>query len=184
MAVGAYSSALLTKYLIGAGILTATGTSGFILYMLAILVGAVMAGLFGLMVGIPALRLRGDYLAIITLGFGEIIRVVIQNLPFAGGKGLSEGSAGQALIGIPRFNSIYINFGIVAICVALLFAFVRSKYGRTITALRDDEIAANAVGINATYYKVLAFSLSAVFAGVAGCRVRTPWPWHHTDCGF
>ncbi len=168
MAIGAYSSALLTKALIQAGVFTDTGASGIILYLIAIVFGAIMAGVFGMLVGIPALRLRGDYLAIITLGFGEIIRVVIQNIKFLGGKGLSQGSAGQALIGIARFNDNYIIYGITVICVAILFTFVRSKYGRAITAIRDDDIAASSVGLNTTYYKVLAFTISAVFAGVAG----------------
>ncbi len=168
MAVGAYSSALVTKALINAGIFTTAGLSGFLLYMIAIVTGAVFAGIFGMLVGIPALRLRGDYLAIITLGFGEIIRVVIQNLPFAGGKGLSEGQAGQALIGIARFNNIYIILAITVVCVTILFNFVRSKYGRAISAIRDDDIAASSIGLHTTYYKVLAFSISALFAGVAG----------------
>jgi len=127
-----------------------------------------MAGLFGLLVGIPALRLRGDYLAIITLGFGEIIRVVIQNLKFAGGKGLELGQAGQALIGIMKMNNMYVLICVVALCVGLMFAFVRSKFGRAIMAIREDDIAAGSVGVNNTFYKVLTFALSAMFAGVAG----------------
>jgi len=168
MAVGAYSSALLSKALLKSGLFTTQGASGILLYVIAILMGAMMAGIFGMIVGIPALRLRGDYLAIITLGFGEIIRVIIQNLPFAGGKGLAEGQAGQPLIGIPRFNNSVFIFIVTAISVSLLFAFVRSKYGRAITAIRDDDIAASSVGLNTTYYKVLAFTISAIFAGVAG----------------
>jgi branched-chain amino acid transport system permease protein len=168
MAVGAYSSALLTKYMIKVGAFSATDTSGLLLFLLAIVFGALMAAVFGMIVGVPALRLRGDYLAIITLGFGEIIRVIIQNLKFAGGKGLSEGSAGQALIGIARFNKVYVIFVVTVLCVAFLFAFVRSKYGRAITSIRDDEIAAASIGLNTTYYKVLAFTISAAIAGVAG----------------
>ncbi len=168
MAIGAYSSALLSKALIQAGIFAEAGISGILLYLIVIVFGAAMAGLFGMIVGIPALRLRGDYLAIITLGFGEIIRVIIQNIKFMGGQGLSNGSAGQALIGIARFNDTYIIYGITVISVAVLFTFVRSKYGRAITAIRDDDIAASSVGLNTTYYKVLAFTISAIFAGVAG----------------
>ena len=168
MAIGAYSSALLTKALIQAGTFTDTGVSGIMVYLIAIVFGAIMAGIFGMLVGIPALRLRGDYLAIITLGFGEIIRVVIQNIKFLGGKGLSQGSAGQALIGIARFNDNYVIYGVTVVSVAILFTFVRSKYGRAITAIRDDDIASSSVGLNTTYYKVLAFTISAAFAGVAG----------------
>jgi branched-chain amino acid transport system permease protein len=186
MALGAYSSALLTKALIGAGLFSAKGVSGFILFMIAIIFGALVAGLFGMLVGIPALRLRGDYLAIITLGFGEIIRVVIQNLPFAGGKGLSKGQAGQALIGIAKFNNIYIVFGIMVLCVAFMFRFVNSKYGRAMTAIRDDEIASSSVGLNTTYYKVLTFAISALFAGVAGAIFahRGLGTLQHSDFSF
>lgn len=167
MAVGAYTSALVTKALVQAGV-PYTGLPGYAMFLIAVLVGALVAGLFGLMVSVPALRLRGDYLAIITLGFGEIIRVIIQNIPIAGGKGLAEGQAGQPLIGIKNFSNMYVIVGLTIVCVALMYAFVRSKYGRAIKAIRDDEIASEAAGINTTYYKVLAFTVSAFFAGVAG----------------
>ena len=127
-----------------------------------------MAAVFGILVGIPALRLRGDYLAIITLGFGEIIRVVIQNLKFAGGKGFRDGQAGQALIGINRLSDLYVVFWITVITIVLLYLFVRSRYGRAVIAIRDDDIAASASGLNTTFYKVLAFTISAFFAGIAG----------------
>ena len=120
------------------------------------------------MVGIPALRLRGDYLAIITLGFGEIIRIIIQNLPFAGGKGLAKGQAGQALIGIMRMNDIYIIFIVTVVCIAIMIAFVRSRFGRAIIAIREDDIASSSMGLNITFYKVLTFTFSAFFAGIAG----------------
>jgi branched-chain amino acid transport system permease protein len=94
--------------------------------------------------------------------------VVIQNLKFAGGKGLAQGQAGQALIGIPRMNNMYIIFLIAALCVGLMFAFVRSKFGRAIIAIREDDIASSSVAVNTTFYKVLAFTVSAFFAGVAG----------------
>ena len=169
MAVGAYTSALVTKAMsnaIKAG--TMAPIDPIILFFIGLVCGALMAGLFGLLVGIPALRLRGDYLAIITLGFGEIIRVVIQNLKFAGGKGLELGQAGQALIGIMKMNNMYVLICVVALCVGLMFAFVRSKFGRAIMAIREDDIASGSVGVNNTFYKVLTFALSAMFAGVAG----------------
>ena len=127
-----------------------------------------MACVFGVLVGIPALRLHGDYLAIITLGFGEIIRVIIQNLKVAGGKGLADGQQGQALIGIDRLANLYVVFCITVVTVVLLFMFARSRYGRAVKAIRDDEIAAGASGINITYMKVLVFAISAFFAGIAG----------------
>ena len=169
MAVGAYTSALVTKA-IGLGIKAGTiaPLPPLVQFFIGMVCGALAAALFGLVVGIPALRLRGDYLAIITLGFGEIIRVVIQNLPFAGGKGLANGQAGQALIGIMRMNDIYILMLVAMICVATMIAFVRSKFGRDIMAIRDDDIASSSTGLNTTYYKVLTFTVSAFFAGVAG----------------
>ena len=169
MAVGAYTSALVTKAMgnaINAG--TMMPVAPLVQFFIGLLCGALMAALFGLLVGIPALRLRGDYLAIITLGFGEIIRVVIQNLKFAGGRGLAQGQAGQALIGIMKMDNLYILIWITALCVGLMFAFIRSKYGRAIMAIREDDIASGSVGVNNTFYKVLTFSISALFAGVAG----------------
>jgi len=169
MAVGAYTSALVTKAIglaIKAGTLPAMPT--LLQFFFGLICGALAAALFGLLVGIPALRLRGDYLAIITLGFGEIIRIVIQNLPFAGGKGLAQGQAGQALIGIMKMNDIYVIFALTVVCVALMIAFVRSKFGRAIIAIREDDIASSCVGLNVTFYKVMAFTVSAFFAGVAG----------------
>ena len=131
--------------------------------------GAV-AGLFGLIVGLPALRLRGDYLAIVTLAFGEIVRNVCRNLPFFGGAQGLPSSYYTALLsegkkGIPLF--IY-AFVIILIMIAVIQNLIRSKHGRAITAIRDNEIAAKAMGINVTYYKLLAFVVSAIFAGVAG----------------
>jgi branched-chain amino acid transport system permease protein len=169
MAVGAYTSALTTKAIsnaVKAG--TMAPIDPLLQFFIGLIFGALMAAVFGLIVGIPALRLRGDYLAIITLGFGEIIRVVIQNLKFAGSNGFDQGQAGQPLIGIPKMNDIYILFWIVVACVGLMFAFVRSKYGRAIMAIREDDIASGSVGVNNTFYKVLTFTVSAFFAGVAG----------------
>lgn len=168
MAIGAYTGALLTKAMANANILVGTGIPDTVRFLIATLAGGMMAALFGILVGIPALRLRGDYLAIITLGFGEIIRVIIQNLKFAGGKGFSQGEAGQALVGINRIASLYVVFWVMVVTVALLFAFIHSRYGRAIIAIRDDDIAASASGLNTTLYKVLAFTVSAFFAGIAG----------------
>ncbi len=169
MAVGAYTSALVTKAMMNAiKAQTMAPVDPAIIFAIGLVSGALMAAVFGLIVGIPALRLRGDYLAIITLGFGEIIRVVIQNLKFAGGRGLAQGQAGQALIGIMKMNDMYVIFWIAVLCVGLMFAFVRSKFGRAIMAIREDDIAAGSVGVNSTFYKVLTFAVSAFFAGVAG----------------
>lgn len=169
MAIGAYTSALTAKALRGAGLFTGKDIASTLpLLLIGVICGACMAALAGMLVGIPALRLRGDYLAIITLGFGEIIRVIIQNLPFAGGKGLSAGKAGQPLIGIPNLNNLYVAYFIMVLCVSMLVMFVHSRHGRAVMAIREDDIASEAAGLNNTYYKVLAFTVSAFFAGVAG----------------
>ena len=169
MAVGAYTSALVTKAIkegVASGAIAPV--PDLALLFIGLLSGAVMAALLGLIVGVPALRLRGDYLAIITLGFGEIIRIIIQSLPFAGGNGLGSGQAGQPLIMVPIMNNIYVIMCITAVCIGLMYAFVRSKYGRAIMAIRDDDIASGSVGVNNTFYKVLTFTISALFAGIAG----------------
>ena len=127
MAVGAYTSALVTKAIglaIKAGAMPAM--SNVVQFFIGLLCGAIAAALFGLLVGIPALRLRGDYLAIITLGFGEIIRVVIQNLPFAGGKGLANGQAGQALIGIMYTSPTSMSLAMPSIIFLALVAAASS----------------------------------------------------------
>lgn len=159
MSVGAYAAALFTMN---------SGLPEAVALPLSLIVGGLFAAVIGFIIGIPALRMRGDYLAIITLGFGEIIRVIIQNLKVAGGMGLDKGAAGQALIGIDRLANLYVVFWITVVTVVLLFMFARSRYGRAVKAIRDDEIAASASGINITYMKVLVFAISAFFAGIAG----------------
>lgn len=151
LAIGAYSSALISMSLSGSGI------PDIIRFLIAIIAGGVLSGICGFFVGIPALRLRGDYLAIITLGFGEIIRVIILNLKITGG--------GKSLMGIDNLSNIYVVFWITVFIVSILFTFVRSKYGRAIMAIREDDIASEASGINNTYYKVLAFTVASFFAG-------------------
>jgi branched-chain amino acid transport system permease protein len=138
--------------------------------LISMVVSGAVAGLFGLIVGLPALRLRGDYLAIVTLAFGELVRNICRNLPFFGGAQGLPSSYYTALLsegkkGIPLF--VY-AFVVILIMIAVIQNLIRSKHGRAITAIRDNEIAAKAMGINVTYYKLLAFVVSAIFAGVAG----------------
>ena len=140
-----------------------------------ILAAGVLAALVGLLVGIPALRLKGDYLAIITLGFGMIIVNIINNLPFAGQEGLAMGSASASLykngLGFgtaAKVTYLWVAISVTLVCITMMFMFVRSKYGRAIRAIRDDEIAASASGINTSYYKIFTFTFSAFFAGIAG----------------
>lgn len=147
MSVGAYAAALCTLEL-------------KLPFVLSLAAGGVVAAIFGILIGIPALRLRGDYLAIITLGFGEIIRVIILNLNITGGA--------RGLKGIPMLTTFNYAFWVMIITLAVLFLLIRSRHGRAIVSIREDEIAAESSGIDTTFYKLFAFTISAFFAGVAG----------------
>ncbi|MBO5041389.1 MAG: branched-chain amino acid ABC transporter permease [Clostridia bacterium] len=133
-------------------------------FLISLAVGAIAAAICGAIIGIPALRLRGDYLAIVTLAFGEIVKSIFQNTSdatFGGAMGLAT----------PRFSKSYLflfALVLVLITLAVVQNFIRSKHGRAVTAIRDNEIAAKATGINVTKYKLIAFIISATFAGVAG----------------
>lgn len=151
MAVGAFTSAIITK---------AWSISSVISFPVALIAGGLLAAMFGLLIGIPALRLKGDYLAIITLGFGEIIRVIIINLPITGAtKGLS------GIAKLTNFNYVYI---IMVLIISALFTLGRSRHGRAILSIRENDIAAEATGISIFKYKLFAFTLAAFFAGIAG----------------
>ena len=138
--------------------------NGPLTLIITVLAGGLCAALFGIIVGLPALRLRGDYLAIVTLAFGEIIKSFFMNS--------SPSSFGGALgLKTPRYdkNTLFIYCLIfVLITLAVVQNIIRSRHGRAITAIRDSEIAARATGINVTRYKLVVFSLSAFFAGIAG----------------
>jgi len=147
MSIGAYAS----------GILTAKLGMPFIV---GILGAALTAALAGLLIGIPTLRLKGDYLAIATLGFGEIVRIIGLNWKYGGGAmGLND---------IPRFTTWTWLFGIIVLTLVVISNFITSYNGRAVTSIREDEIASTSMGVNTSYYKVLVFSLGALFAGVAG----------------
>ncbi len=151
MAIGAYSAALFLK----SGLVI--GFPGFIL---SLVVGGLTAAIFGVLIGLPVLRLTGDYLAIVTLAFGEIIRVLIENLEFTGGA--------QGLAGIPTVKSFGNYYFLAVLVITMIFTYASSRHGRAVLSIRDNELAAQASGINITKYKTLAFTLSAVFAGIAG----------------
>ena len=168
MAVGAYTGGIFMKATPLADLLKAGDTMGCLPYILvALLISGLMAGLFGLIIGIPALRLKGDYLAIITLGFGEIIRVVLTNIDSVLGFKFTYGAAG--LKQIPKISSFTLVFICVALTCLIIHMVMKSRHGRAILSIRENEIAAESVGINTTYYKVMAFVMSAFFAGIAGC---------------
>jgi branched-chain amino acid transport system permease protein len=154
-AVGAYS---------GCAIMVYTGLPFFPRFLLAMIVGAVCAAIVGFLISCAILKLRGDYLAIVTLAFGEFIRSFVKIIPGLGGtKGLN---------GIPGFESRIEGFTasyiIVAIVIILIYNFAKSRFGRAVTAIRDNVIAAESVGINVRRMKVLVFTLSAFMAGMAG----------------
>ena len=176
MAVGAYASALISLGLQRSGFFTEKSSIQFaITLIISVLASAIIAALIGVIVGIPALRLKGDYLAIITLGFGMIIVNLINNIPFCGQQGLSQGAASSALYanGLGFTNDekqkyMWVAVLVVVICMAVMIMFVNSKYGRVIRAIRDNEIATSATGNDISYYKILTFVFSAFFAGIAG----------------
>ena len=168
MAVGAYAGSIFMKATPMDEILKSGNTAAAIPYILgAIVISALVAGIFGILIGIPALRTKGDYLAIMTLGFGEIIRVVLTNIDSVLGFKFTYGAAG--LKRIPKFTSFNLAFICVVACLLLIHMFMKSRHGRAVLSIRENEIAAESVGIRTTYYKTVAFVFSAMLAGVAGC---------------
>ncbi len=160
MCIGAYMGGKMAVLLND----TAIGGKGVVSLLIALVVGAVAAGIFGFIIGLPALRLKGDYLAIVTLAFGEIVKTVFEN---SGAKSFG----GPIGLKTPRFDKQYLfifGFILVLITLAVIQNLIRSKHGRAITSIRDNEIAAKATGINVTAYKLVGFIISAAFAGVAG----------------
>ena len=180
MCVGAFSSAFATK------LLQNVIQNQIILFITVLIIGTAAAAFFGFLIGIPVLRLRGDYLAIVTLAFGEIIKNVI-NVFYIGkdskglhfsmkdsvslnmepdGKILLNGP--QGISGTPKDSTFTIGFILILITLVIVLNLISSRTGRAIMAIRDDRIAAESVGINITKYKLIAFSLSAAIAGMAG----------------
>jgi branched-chain amino acid transport system permease protein len=179
MAIGGYAAAAMTTYWGPAALkaFAAVGLAGGIgtsmLFVLALLFGGLLAAAAGLLVGIPSLRLRGDYLAIVTLGFGEIIRVVILNLDFLGGA--------RGFPGIPRYtNFFWVAFSGVVV-VLVVRNLVSSAYGLAFRMVRDDETAAAAMGVDTTRFKVMAFVIGAFFAGIAGALFGHYLIYLHTN---
>ena len=158
MCVGAYLGGKISALVV-----PALG-NGIPALLISLVAGCAAAAICGIIVGIPALRLRGDYLAIVTLAFGEIVKSLFRNAPdqlFGGTLGLET----------PRFDKKYlfmIAFVLVLFTLVVVQNYIRSKHGRAVTAIRDNEIAARATGINVTKYKLLTFTLSAALAGMAG----------------
>lgn len=180
MCIGAFTSAAFTKATMS------TFTNAGLRFFIALIIGAVCAGIFGFLIGIPVLRLKGDYLAIVTLAFGEIIKNII-NAVYLGRDGsgfhislkdsmsLKMDADGEVLIkgaqgitGTPQAATFTIGVILVLITLFIVMNLVNSRTGRAIMAIRDNRIAAESIGINITKYKLMAFSISAGLAGVAG----------------
>ncbi|HKF41525.1 MAG TPA: branched-chain amino acid ABC transporter permease [Thermoanaerobaculia bacterium] len=164
MAIGAYASAFVTVTF-GEKVRSALSflpmeARNDILLVVALAVGAVLAAVAGFLVGVPSLRLRGDYLAIVTLGFGEIIRVFILNIDAVGGA--------RGYAGIPKLANFFWIYFFAAVTILIVYRIVRSSFGRTLVAIREDEIAAEAMGVDTTRSKVISFVVSSAMAGVGG----------------
>ncbi len=179
MCVGAFSSAVFSKCMVGV-------MPTWLLIICALLVGAVCAGIFGILIGIPVLRLRGDYLAIVTLAFGEIIKNLV-NIVYLGRDeaGFHISTQNQAALGMsetgeviikgaqgitktPQFSTFTLGIILLIITLIIVLNLIHSRTGRAVMAIRDDRIAAESIGLNITKYKLLAFTISAALAGIAG----------------
>mgnify|MGYP000981590790 FL=1 len=147
VSIGAYASALVTIHL-------------HLPFVLSMLAGGLAAALCGVLLGFPSLRLTGDYLGITTLGFGEIVRVVFINLKITGGAG--------GLAGIPRESNIFLVYIVVVLTIWGMYRIQNSRFGRALVAIREDEIAAETMGINPLLYKIKAFAIGTFVAGVSG----------------
>ncbi len=179
MCVGAYSSAFFSAYV-------GDALPDMVRFIIAILIGAGVAAIFGILIGIPVLKLRGDYLAIVTLAFGEIIKNLM-NVLYIGkdsnglhfsvedaaslnlledGRVIIKGALG--ITGTPKNSTFTIGIILILISLFIILNLINSRSGRAIMAIRDNRIAAESVGINVTKYKLMAFSISAALAGVAG----------------
>jgi branched-chain amino acid transport system permease protein len=169
MAIGAYTVAILTiPAETRASVYYVDGIAPFLAnlecpYWLALIIAGLIAAGVAALIGIPVLRLKSDYLAIATLGFSEIIRAVIAAPQL---NKITNGSYG--LKSIPGFPNLYAAFGLCALCILLMVLLINSSYGRAFKALREDEVAAQAMGLNLFHYKELAFIISSFFTGVGG----------------
>jgi branched-chain amino acid transport system permease protein len=161
MAVGAYSSALITKYLIANYSVFAVGHMAIeVAFVVSLFIGGLVSAGVGYLVGLPSLRLKGDYLAIVTLGFGEIIRVVLLNSPIVGGA--------MGMPGIANLASFGWVYTFVVFTVFFIWRLINGSYGRNFLSVREDEVAAEAMGVAITSAKVKSFMIGAFFAGIAG----------------
>ena len=180
MSIGAFTGAVISMSL------SASVESALVRLIISLVGGAILAGIFGFLIGLPVLRLRGDYLAIVTLAFGEIIKTIINclyigkdskglhfSLENVEALGLEEGGTAivkgpMGAVGIKPISTFTVGFVLILITLAIIFTLVDSRAGRAIMAIRDNRIAAESVGIPITKYKMMAFVISAALAGAGG----------------
>ncbi|MHB0897081.1 MAG: branched-chain amino acid ABC transporter permease [Spirochaetales bacterium] len=155
--VGAYVSGTLTTLIFK---INPSAPDGMMIFVLSIIAGGIAAAFIGFLIGFPSLRLKGDYLAIVTLGFGEIIRTIFNNIDYVGGP--------RGLLGIPKFSNFTVIFIATFLTIVIIRNLIQSSHGRAMLSIRENELASELVGIDTTKYKVLAFSIGAFFAGIAG----------------
>ncbi len=160
MCIGAYVGGKVAVLLS-----SSVGGTSILTVVIALILGGICSAACGFIVGLPALRLRGDYLAIVTLAFGEIVKNIFENSDFFGGQ---TGLKSPQFMGKSRFILFIIGFLLVLLTLFVVQNVIKSKHGRAITAIRDNEIAAKSMGINITKYKLMGFVISAAFAGLAG----------------
>ncbi|MBN1232402.1 MAG: branched-chain amino acid ABC transporter permease [Candidatus Coatesbacteria bacterium] len=174
MCIGAYSASMITKI-----ILPASGNAGWLVFILALIIGGITSGLIGYLIGLPTLRLKGDYLAIVTLGFSEVIRSImvisddIANVLNSIGlvsisNVIKEIGGPRGITGIDERSILPVVLIIVAIGIIMMRNLIYSSFGRAFQSISEDEIASETMGINTTKYKTMAFSISAFWAGVGG----------------
>jgi len=156
-AVGAYVSGTITTIICK---LNPHAFGDNMIFLAAIIIGGIGAAVVGFLIGFPSLRLKGDYLAIVTLGFGEIIRTILNNIAYVGGP--------RGLLGIPKFSNFTVIFLFTFFTMVLLRNLVQSSHGRAMLSIRENELASELAGVDTTKYKVLGFVVGAFFAGIAG----------------
>lgn len=171
VAVGAYSSAAVTTLLFRFNALPATARP--FVFLLSIAAAGIVAGIFGYLIGRPSLRVKGDYLAIVTLAFGEIIRSIIRFIPQVGGP--------RGFSGIPRYTDLAWILAFFALTVWIMRNYTYSSYGRACVSCREDSLAAETLGVNTTTYKVQAFVIGAVIAGISGALLAHMLGYLHPD---
>ncbi len=171
VAVGGYTSAAVTTLLLPSSVLVPALRP--LVFLVSVLIGGIVAGIFGYLIGKPSLRLKGDYLAIVTLAFGEIIRSLIRLIPQVGGP--------RGFSGIPRYSNLLWIVLFFGATVWILRNYIYSAFGRACIACREDELAAGTMGVNTTKYKVMAFTIGSAIAGVAGGLLAHLLGYLHPD---